>query len=250
MFEGSQTQPHGRTVEDALQRALRKTGAGQRVALASRTDAGVSALGNVFALKRKLALGRINAELEGVICLSYCEVPEEFNPRLASSRWYRYVLPDEMLPAGGASSFASALALFRGEHDFAAFCRERERSTRLAVDEVRVDRSCGSLIIDIRAPYFLRNQVRFMVGAALLAAMKRDIGWIARSLGSGKRLEAVEPAPAEGLILMDVAYEGVEFRPGWDPALTAVRGRLLSLQQSAAVAEWERSLLAARHGSR
>lgn len=242
-FEGSQTQPHGRTVEDALQRALRKIEAGQRVALASRTDAGVSALGNVFLMKKPVPLGRLNSELDGIICHSAGDAPSPFNPRLAASRWYRYVLPDEMLPPGGAAAFGSALLLFRGEHDFAAFCREKRRSTKTKVDEVSVDRSCGSLLIDIRGGYFLRNQVRFMVGAAVLAARKGEHGWIAESLASGKRVAATEPAPPEGLILMDVAYDSISFAPDWTPSAKLRSEMLGALASSAAGAEWTRSFL-------
>jgi tRNA pseudouridine38-40 synthase len=243
-FAGSQTQPHGRTVEDEIQRALRGIGRGQRVALASRTDAGVSALGNVFLLREKVPLGRLNAEMGGIVCHSSAEVGEDFNPRHADARWYRYVLPDEMLPADGSARFGQALARFRGEHDFSAFCRERTRSARMRVDEVRVDRSCGAHLVDIRAHFFLRNQVRFMIGAAMLAARRLDASWIEESLASGKRLAAVEVAPAQGLILMDVGYDGVVFETGWSPSPGPAAAFLEGMQEGEARAEWTRSLLA------
>ena len=101
-FHGSQVQPGQRTVEGdisaALEAILGKEGM-QRAKLraASRTDAGVSALGNVLCVDVDMQptdlVNALNANLDGIWVHSYAEVDEEFNPRHASSREYRYFLP-------------------------------------------------------------------------------------------------------------------------------------------------------------
>lgn len=88
-FSGSQIQPAGtRTVELELERAFRALGCETRIALASRTDAGVSALGNVFVVRGcGERIPAVNRHMSGVICHSSAVVPEGFRVRHATSRW-------------------------------------------------------------------------------------------------------------------------------------------------------------------
>lgn len=72
---------------------------------ASRTDSGVSALGNVLVLEYRVLLLNgpelihyLNDSLENITFHSFTEVDEGFNPRHATERWYRYILPTVELP--------------------------------------------------------------------------------------------------------------------------------------------------------
>lgn len=212
LFHGSQTQPGVSTVERALSESLSHLGYDMQVRLASRTDRGVSALGNVFAVpKVEHRFRAMNARLAGVLCHSYAEVPEGFRPRYASSRWYRYVIPREWIT--GIEVFEDALHLFRGEHDFSGFTRERERDAHIRVDSIEVSGSEGSMIIDIRAERFLMHMVRFIIAGALRASETGSSSEIEECLSSGKRPYNLAPADPHGLILMDVEYGDVSFEP-------------------------------------
>ena len=170
-FLGFQRQPHVRTVEDEVIAALVEIEAikdvkTSRFKSASRTDAGVTALGNVVAFdtefrKAKL-LHALNAVSDGVYFYGVAEVPESFSPRRASQRWYRYFLPSRGLAIGKVEESAK---MFLGKHDFKCFCKVDERNTVKVVQSVEVFPLGNFLIIDIKAREFLRNMVRRIVAA-------------------------------------------------------------------------------------
>ena len=98
-FSGSQRQPALRTVEGEFLSALD----GLKInytdfKAAGRTDRGVSALGNVFALTTESGLISpriINSELPlDIRVLAVKTVVSGFNPRFAVERVYKYFLPD------------------------------------------------------------------------------------------------------------------------------------------------------------
>lgn len=215
MFMGSQRQPGVRTVESESMEALRRIGAiesaaSSRFRFASRTDRGVSALGNVMAFTtsfdRTALLRALNAASPNVLFYAWTEVSETFSPRRARQRWYRYMLPSDGLDVDRVERCA---ALFEGSHDFRRFCREDERSTVRTIDSFRVEAVGGAIVADVRGREFLRNMVRRMVAALV-------------EVGSGRAsLEEVSAAlegedgcfglaPPEQLILMDVDH-GLEF---------------------------------------
>ena len=149
-FSGSQVQPDRRTVEGELQRVI-----GGRCRLMSRTDAGVSALGNVLVLDRKVELGRVNAQLHDVAL--WAEARVEKLPRV-KHRHYRYFLVE---------GDPKALLRFKGTHDFAAFTRSRKDTVRTL--DVRVGETHGIPYVDFFSRGFLWNQVRRMVGNGVTA---------------------------------------------------------------------------------
>jgi len=124
MFMGSQRQPGVRTVESETIAALQVIGAmesaaSSRFLFASRTDRGVSALGNVVSFttsfERPALLKALNAASEDVMFYAVAEVPDNFSPRRAKARWYRYLLPLDRIDARAATACAQ---LFVGRHDF------------------------------------------------------------------------------------------------------------------------------------
>lgn len=208
-FHGFQRQPDRATVEGELVRALSKVGAirsagecGYRSS--SRTDRGVSALGNIVSFRTSFPPGQlcsaINSEMEDVWAYSAVVVPDDFNPRFAKQRWYRYLL------ARGARDRAlleEALSRFVGSHDFSGYARRDERSPVRTIDSIAVSDLGIFYAIDFRAESFLWNMVRRIV-------------WVVGECSAGRlALEAVGPeatkkprriglAPPEFLVLMDV----------------------------------------------
>ncbi len=136
-FSGSQAQPPEtglRTVAGEVRSKLLLTDhvPEDRIDLrfASRTDAGVSALGNAIAFYTEFKdpetmLRALNSVSDGVYYLAYREVDDAFNPRIADKRYYRYSCPaDRMdLPA-----FREAAELFEGHHDFKRFAKNETGS--------------------------------------------------------------------------------------------------------------------------
>lgn len=217
-FHGFSRQPGQRTVEGDIIEALRDLGimgpSGTPrdigYGAASRTDAGVSAIGNVLALDttfRKDALLRaLNARLEDIWFHSLAEVPDGFQPRHAAMRWYRYhLMADEL---GNWTALRRALRLFVGEHDFANFCRPEGKSAVRNVQKVLVRRRGPFVSVDIFSQGFLWNQVRRMVGAALAVSRgELEPGDVKRALDRPEKKADLGLAPADPLILMDVVYD-------------------------------------------
>jgi tRNA pseudouridine38-40 synthase len=208
-FSGSQRQPGERTAESELLRALVKIGAiaaadENRFRVASRTDRGVSALGNVFAVDTDFRphelLAALNASCEDVHCYALAEAPKNFSPRRAQGRWYRYHLPyhgqDLDLMVEGAK-------VFEGEHEFRLFCKPDGKVTLRTLGSVTLSREGDLIIIDVRAREFLRNMVRRIVSALDQIGQGRVTLDEVRSAlqGQGRSMGLAE---AEGLFLMDI----------------------------------------------
>lgn len=211
-FMGSQRQPGERTAESELLKALVKIGAiisadENRFRVASRTDRGVSALGNVFAVdtdfRHQELLAALNASCDDVHCYALADAPKNFSPRRAQGRWYRYHLPyrgqDIELMTEGAKEF-------EGEHEFRQFCKPDGKVTLRTLGSVTVRQEGELIVIDIRAREFLRNMVRRIVsaldqlgqGRVTLEEVRAALQGQGRSMGL---------ADAEGLILMDIDLE-------------------------------------------
>ncbi|MGI5964650.1 MAG: tRNA pseudouridine synthase A [Candidatus Methanomethylophilaceae archaeon] len=233
-FSGSQKQPGLRTVEGEIESNL-KTICGtfseeNNLKMASRTDGGVNALGNVACFETSFGdpeklLRALNAVSDGVFYRSYSYVPDDFNVRYAYSRSYRYVAPLKGIDIGRAKECAS---LFEGEHDFAGFCKYDGKSTVASIDSVSV-RTDGDLIfLDFEAKFFLWNQVRRMT-AAIFSVGRGDseIESVRECLNGGPFSFGV--SPAEGLTLTDVRYRNVTFtEPKRRPYGNAAEKKLLN----------------------
>jgi tRNA pseudouridine38-40 synthase len=95
-----------------------------------------------------------------------------------------------------------------GLHDFAAFCRHRERATTIR-DLQRLDFSReGDLITaHVTADAFCWQMVRSLVGALLaVGEHRRSPAWCRELLTATKRSSDFAAAPAQGLTLAQVDY--------------------------------------------
>jgi tRNA pseudouridine38-40 synthase len=96
-----------------------------------------------------------------------------------------------------------------GEHDFAAYCRQREGASTvrrlLRLDWVRDD--SGVAVASVEADAFCHSMVRSLVGALLAVGDgRRAAQWPADVLAAAVRDSAVTVAPAHGLTLEEVRY--------------------------------------------
>ncbi|CAB49913.1 tRNA pseudouridine(38-40) synthase TruA [Pyrococcus abyssi] len=215
-FHGFQRQPNLRTVEGEIIKALNNSGIMYSdFKSASRTDRGVSALGNVVAIttedEKALNPMVLNARLEDVWILSAIEVPQDFHPRFwAKSKVYRYYLPSIGLEVEKVKECSQ---LFLGVHDFSAFSRVDGRDTVRSIDRIEVFTLGPILIIEIEAKSFLWEMVRRIVKALELCGLGRLSCEEIKEMLEGKfeKSKKVPPAPPEGLLLVDIKYEGIEF---------------------------------------
>ena len=111
-------------------------------------------------------------------------------------------------PVDEALMNAAALALL-GEHDFAAFCKQREGATTIRnLIDLRWEREPdGLLVAHVRADAFCHSMVRSLVGCLLAVGEgRRSVDWAAEVLAAERRDSAVAVAPAHGLTLEEVGY--------------------------------------------
>ncbi len=227
-FHGSQIQPGLRTVEGDFLAAAEKLGIitdRTTFSRASRTDAGVSALGNVFVFssdfRTNAIIPALNSRLKDIRICNISEVPESFNPRWATMRHYRYYLPyGEGFDMERAEE---AISLFRGLHDFSSYTRDRDKNPEIEVSlaamqegnlVMRVGNDISEEIlrfarIDISAPYFLWNMVRWIVGAVEAAGYGRiGVEDIVRSFSGTPLPSEVRIARPDLLLLRGIDYGG------------------------------------------
>ena len=231
-FAGWQSQSHGNTVQDHLERAFeRVTGRAARVHGAGRTDTGVHALAqcaHVDVLKFLPAdrwIKALNALLPSTIRVLRCRyVSNDFHARLsAEGKIYRYriwtapVLPPFEYRCAwhvprplNLKLVKTAARHFVGTHDFAGFVANRgkaERSTIRTINSVNVRQNGSCVTIEFVGKGFLYKMVRLVVGALVKCALgNMRIEEIALRLHSGKVGSARFTAPAEGLYLVRVRY--------------------------------------------
>ena len=232
-FAGWQSQAHGNTVQDHLERAFhRVAGRAVRIHGAGRTDAGVHALAqcaHVDLADKFLPpdgwIKALNALLPPAIRALRCRyVSKDFHARLsAKGKVYHYRIwtapilpPFEYRRAWHAAQpldlkiLKSAARHFVSTHDFAAFAANRgkpEPSTIRTINSVRVRKKGPCVTIEFDGDGFLYKMVRLMVGALVKSALgKMRIEGITSRLHSGKAGSVRFAAPAEGLYLVRVRY--------------------------------------------
>lgn len=243
-FAGFQSQANGRAVQDVLEAALgRLYGAALRVRGASRTDAGVHALGQVVsfdlgdpALAGRIPLDRLPLALDGLLppdvrVLGARTASASFDPRRAVRKHYRYRLLVRPAPCPlrrrevwhvppplDLGAMARAAAQLAGRHDFAAFAASGGRvgSTVRHLERLEVRRACPDEVhVEAVADGFLYHMVRNLVGTLVeVGRGRRRPEEMASLLASRRREAAGATAPARGLCLLAVEY-GPEHEGPW-----------------------------------
>ncbi len=238
-LHGWQRQHNAPTVQQHLEEALGKLLTHDvQVTGASRTDAGVHARGQVasFRTEREIAVHGVRRGLNSLLpdtiaVRDAAEVPEDFHPRFsATGKHYRYTLltRNERSPRYrdrawhhpeplNVAAMQEAAAALIGEHDFSAFRASgcTAKTTMRRVDVITLTRAGPHLLdIDIRGNAFLRQMVRIIVGTLTeVGTGKRKPAEVAEILASKDRTRAGITAPAHGLELIEVRYDGVRVLP-------------------------------------
>jgi len=216
-YYGFQRQPDVVTVDSEVRRALSKIGVIHGdFCYAGRTDRGVSALGQVIDFwidedNAKLARPRcVNGRLpRDIWTWAWAVAPIGFSARWnALWREYRYLL---WHPGLDLELMRKSAQMLLGEHDFRNFSSAKVDTIKTVL-KLEVSEQSGLFIFDIRASGFLWNMVRKIVGALeKVGSGQKDMTWFSDLLCPEKN-HGAPTAPAEGLILMDVGYEGLDWQ--------------------------------------
>lgn len=228
---GWQVQPNGITVQEVLNQCLSEfTGENIETIGASRTDAGVHALGNVAVFDTEMRMPgdkfsfALNQRLpEDIRIQKSEEVDADFHPRyVKSQKTYeyrilncRFPIPTERfyshftyIPLDVDKMKEAAFYLI-GEHDFKSFCGTgaQVKTTVRTVKEIQIEKSGDRITIRITGEGFLYNMVRIIAGTLM------DIGGglyppekMKEILEAKDRKKAGPTAPARGLTLMKIQY--------------------------------------------
>lgn len=218
-YHGFQLQPGVPTVQAVVGEALRslKLNDGS-FCYAGRTDRGVCALSQVIDFyidpgRADLAVPRVvNSRLPpDVWTWAVASVPENFSARHAALwREYRYILPSDC--GIEIDLMREAARTLLGVHNFRNFSSEKRGPSTRNLMKIELTEEKGSVVMDVRADGFLWNMVRKIATVLLMAGSnERDLEWV-RSLLDPATNQGVPPAPAEGLILMDVGYQGIDWK--------------------------------------
>lgn len=229
-YHGWQLQNNAVTIESVLNGCLSELlGEPIEVIGASRTDAGVHALGNVavfdtcsripgekfsYALNQRLP--------EDIRIQNSREVAPDFHPRHCDSRkTYEYRILNREFPLPTKRLYAyftytpldvekmkRAAEFLVGEHDFASFCSASSSavSTVRRIYELTVEKEGDEIVIRVCGNGFLYNMVRIIAGTLMEAGCgRRQPEEMAEILAAKNRCAAGPTAPACGLTL--VRYE-------------------------------------------
>jgi tRNA pseudouridine38-40 synthase len=231
-YYGWQSQPDGRTVQDALQSALSQVASAPiTVIAAGRTDTGVHAREQVIhfdtTANRPLTawVRGTNALLPtGIAVLWAHEVTDEFHARFsAQARSYQYKLfcrPVRSALQHGKvgwlhvqldiNKMREAAAYLVGEHDFSAF-RASECQAKSPVKHLlRLDifQQADMIIVDLTADAFLHHMVRNIVGCLVYVGNgKNPPSWMQEVLASRQRSQAAPTFAPDGLYLCHISYD-------------------------------------------
>lgn len=231
-FVGWQRQANGPSVQGALRAAIENfCGELVHVQGAGRTDAGVHALGQVahFDLSKGHDPGKVRDAInyhlkpDPIAVLAADIVPPEFNARFgAYQRHYRYRILNRRSPATldaglvwevpvalNADTMQEAAQHLVGCHDFTTFraAQCQAKSPIKNMNELRVERRGNEIEILARAPSFLHNQVRSIVGTLKkVGEGKWTVADVAQALAARDRAACGPVAPPEGLYLVSVDY--------------------------------------------
>jgi tRNA pseudouridine38-40 synthase len=236
-FSGYARQPGQRTVEQTLLDMLQ----GQRIfddartscfRTASRTDRGVSALGNVCAfdttLSKDIIFSGLTKEESEIVVYGIKEVPPGFYPRHAQRREYRYYLRRFGLDA---EKVLAAAGLFTGEHNFQNFARvEPSKNPVRTLDTIVVSETQDFLILDFYAQTFLWNQIRRIVSALAKAGNDTlSLNAIREAVEHPEKKVDYQLVAPEPLFLKDVVYDfSFEYMKGYKTKLRKFEEKIVT----------------------
>jgi tRNA pseudouridine38-40 synthase len=235
-YQGWQSQPGGRTVQDQLEAALAHfVGARVATVCAGRTDAGVHGVNQVVHLDAPVVrepfswVRGTNRHLPNDIAVQWClPVAAGFHARnSARGRRYRFVVRESAVRpalehglagwsfrALDGAAMRSAAALLIGTHDFSSF-RSADCQSPTPVKTLHGiaigfagQALAGVWTFDFDGNAFLQHMVRNILGCLILIGQGRQPpAWMAGVLAARDRDAAAPTFPPHGLYFLGPYYD-------------------------------------------
>lgn len=229
-YEGWQTQPHGRTVQDKLAKAIGSiAGHPPQLHCAGRTDTGVHARQQVVHFDTP-SVRPASAWVKGVnnflpndiVVTGVTCVEDDFHARFSAvSRTYRYhfytsPVLDPFKPFMTWVHYPLNLPAMQeagqalvGQHDFTAFrasqCQAKSPVKTLYSLQWLLEND--HVAVQIHGNAFLHHMVRNIMGALFEVGLgRKPVDWVAGLLAGRDRSQGAKTAPAQGLTLWEVEY--------------------------------------------
>jgi tRNA pseudouridine38-40 synthase len=241
-YEGWQSQPSRRTVQDRLEEALGRFATQPISTLcAGRTDAGVHAMMQVVHFDTPLHREEFswvrgtNRFLPSDIAVQWARpVPDKFHSRASAiARRYAYIVLESpvrpSVDAGRAgwvfrpldeTAMRQAAAHLIGQHDFSSFRASacQARSPVKTMTRVEVARRGAYWRFDFEADAFLHHMIRNIMGCLLVVGQgQQRPDWIRDVLAARSRDAAAPTFAPDGLYFLGPVYD-----PKWQlPSRTA-----------------------------
>ena len=234
-YDGWQSQPSGRTVQDRLEAALAKfTAQSVSTLCAGRTDAGVHGLMQVVHFDTSIQrepfswVRGTNSFLPPDIAVQWAQqVPDEFHSRAsATARRYAYVLLESPVrpsvdagrvgwvfrPLDEEAMRASANMLL-GEHDFTSFRASacQAKSPVKTMNRIAIARRGAYWRFEFEANAFLHHMIRNIMGCLVVIGHgHQPATWMHDVLNARNRDAAAPTFAPDGLYFLGPVYD-----PSW-----------------------------------
>jgi tRNA pseudouridine38-40 synthase len=232
-YAGWQAQPDQPSIEKTLHSTFTKTFKHPiTIHGASRTDAGVHALGQVMLCITPLTISPYklryawNNVLPSAIVIRLIEVStSSFHPRQSVKQkiYNYYIFTRAPLPFAYSygwfyrypfnnTTLEKALQLFVGTHNFRSFCTgdSYTQGTIRTIDTITVTKIAhtNTLEITVKGQRFMRYMIRRLVGAAITIATKSNysLNTLAEIFDAKNPAHSLPTAPAHGLFLSKIIY--------------------------------------------
>src|SRR6478752_7926473 len=230
-YEGWQSQPSGRTVQDRLEHALTQFAAQPVTTVcAGRTDAGVHALMQVVHFDTTLEredfswVRGTNRFLPPDIAVQWAQpVPDAFHSRAcATARRYAYVvLESPVRPSVDAgrvgwvfrpldeAAMQEAASLLIGQHDFTSFRASacQAKSPVKTISRVEISRKGAYWRFEFQADAFLHHMIRNIMGCLLQVGQgHQEPQWMGQVLAARDRDAAAPTFSPDGLYFLGPIY--------------------------------------------
>ncbi|MDD5406873.1 MAG: tRNA pseudouridine(38-40) synthase TruA [Sulfurovaceae bacterium] len=227
-FHGFQKQSHTKqTVATAIESALKNLKIESKIVASGRTDRGVHATGQIIHFDippfwndvEKLK-NELNRKLQAIKIKHIVIANDMFHARFdVKKRLYRYYFTTKKpsifmrnylahYDSFDKQKLTHALSMFKGEHDFNAFCKTGSTPTTTirTISKSYLSFHNGVYCISFEADGFLRSQVRMMVSAAMKCAQGEfELKQLQEQLDD-EQIHFTTLAPPEGLYLSHVFY--------------------------------------------
>lgn len=228
-YDGLQKLKNGHTIQGELESVLERLNeAPVKVSSSGRTDKGVHALDQrcTFELQKDIDSYRLRYYIDKMttkyLYVKSCDYLEDenFHPRFSiKTKTYKYIInigPYDPIKTDYVYNYNKDLDVdamkeatreFLGPHNFRAFVVGPQKTCDSIIENIKIEKEKGDIIIRIQGKAFYTYMVRNIVSALILVGSnKLNSSDITEMLETGKKTIEYSPAPPGGLYLEKLEY--------------------------------------------